>query len=186
MSKSGMKGSFISTNQCVAMAVGTALYAALTIPFTVYQIPSAGGLISVGPTVVIPILFGFVFGPLTGFVTGFVGKIFSDYLALGGSYWNWDIGNGLLGAIPGLGYYVVRRTDWTKARTLALAAVLSVVASVLGTAFAVLADYSFGLTTLETGLVRFYSVGGTDAINGLIITPIVLYAYARATAARAR
>jgi len=188
MSKKGMKESFFSAKQIVAMAVGTALYAALTIPFNVFQIPGAGGLIAVRPTVAIPMLFGIVFGPITGFVAGLLGNILSDFVSFGGFFWNWDIGNGLLGAVPGIAYFVISRTDWTKAKTLAMAAVLAIVGSVVGIGFAAMTDYVFqiGLSTIGAALAEFYSAAGTDAVNGAILTPILLYAYARATAGRAR
>jgi energy-coupling factor transport system substrate-specific component len=170
------------------MAVGTALYAALTIPFNVFQIPGAS-LVAVRPTVAIPMLFGFVFGPITGFVTGLLGNLLSDFASYGSFSWNWDIGNGLLGAIPGIGYFIVKRTDWTKVRGLATAAVLAVVASVVGIGFAAMTDYIFqiGISTLGAALTtEFYPGAGTDAVNGFILTPILLYSYARATAGRAR
>ena len=111
-----MKESFFSAKQIVAMAVGTALYAALTIPFNVFQIPGAGGLIAIRPTVAIPMLFGMVFGPITGFVTGLLGNIISDGVSFGGFYWNWDIGNGLIGAIPGIAYFVIKKQTGPKRR----------------------------------------------------------------------
>jgi energy-coupling factor transport system substrate-specific component len=187
MSKKGMKESVFSAKQIVAMAVGTALYAALTIPFNVFQTPGAG-LIALRPTVAIPMLFGIVFGPFAGFVVGLVGNIVSDFASFGGLFWNWDIGNGLLGAIPGIAYFVIRRTDWVKAKTVAIAAVLAVVAAVVGIGFAAMTDYAFqiGLSTLGAALVEFNSAAWTDAVNGAIFTPILLYAYATAIAGRAR
>ena len=148
-----MKESFFSAKQIVAMAVGTALYAALTIPFNVFTIPGAGGLIAVRPTVAIPMLFGVVFGPITGFVSGLIGNILSDFFSFGGFYWNWDIGNGLLGLVPGIAYFVIKRTDWTKAKTLVIVAVLAVVASVVGIGFSAMTDYIFqiGLSTIDSG-----------------------------------
>lgn len=183
-----MKESLFSAKQIVAMAVGTALYAALTIPFNTLQIPGAGGLVAVRPTVAIPMLFGFVFGPITGFVAGMLGNILSDAVSFGGFFWNWDIGNGLLGAIPGIAYFVIKRTNWTKAQSLATAAVLAVVGSIVGIGFAAMTDFAFqiGLSTMDAALVEFYSAAATDAVNGAILTPILLYAYATATASRAR
>lgn len=169
------------------MAVGTALYAALTIPFNAFQLPGVG-LIAVRPTVAIPMLFGFVFGPITGFVSGFLGNILSDGVSFGGFFWNWDIGNGLIGAIPGIAYFVIKRTDWTKVRGLGAAVVLAIVGSIIGIGFAAMTDFAFqiGLSTMEAALAEFYSAGATDAVNGAILTPILLYAYATATAGRAR
>jgi len=183
----GKKESLFSTKQIVAMAVGTALYAALTIPFNTLQIPGVG-LVAVRPTVAIPMLFGFVFGPFTGFVTGFLGNILSDAVWSGGFLWNWDIGNGLLGAIPGTAYFIVKRTDWTKARGLKTAAVLAIVGSIIGMAFAAMTDFIFkiGLSTMDAALTEFYSEAATDAVNGAILAPILLYTYATLTAGRAR
>jgi energy-coupling factor transport system substrate-specific component len=181
------KESLFSAKQVVAMAVGTALYAALTIPFNALTIPGVW-LVSVRPTVAIPMLFGFVFGPITGFVSGFLGNILSDGISFGGFFWNWDIGNGLLGAVPGIGYYIVKSTDWGKVRGLASAAILAIAGSVVGMGFAALTDYVFqiGLNTMEAAAAEFVAAGATDMINGAIITPILLFAYAAATVGRAR
>jgi energy-coupling factor transport system substrate-specific component len=187
MATAEVKESMFSTKQVVAMAVGTALYAALTIPFNMLQIPGVG-LVAVRPTVAIPMFFGFVFGPITGFVSGLLGNIIADGVSFGGFFWNWDIGNGLLGAVPGIGYYVVKRTDWAKARGLAASAVLAIVGSIVGMGFAAATDYIFqiGLSEIGAALMEFYTAGATDAVNGAILTPILLYAYATASAGRAR
>ena len=182
-----MKESLFSAKQIVAMAVGTALYAALTIPFNTLQIPGVG-LIAIRPTVAIPMLFGFVFGPITGFIAGFLGNTISDAVSFGGFFWNWDIGNGIIGLIAGIGYFVVKRADWGKARGLVAAAVLAIAGSVIGMGFAAMTDYilQIGLSTIEAALAEFYAAGATDAVNGAILTPILLYAYHSATAGRAR
>ena len=187
MSKEGFRESFFSTKQIVAMAVGTALYAALTIPFNALNIPGLW-LIAVRPTVAIPILFGFVFGPITGFVTGLLGNVLSDAVSFGGFFWNWDIGNGLIGAVPGIAYFVIKRTDWTKVKGLVAAGVLAILASVVGIGFAAGTDYIFqiGLNTIEAAMGEFLGAGVTDMVNGVILTPILLYAYATASAGRAR
>jgi energy-coupling factor transport system substrate-specific component len=179
--------SLFSAKQIVAMAVGTALYAALTIPFNALTIPGVW-LISIRPTVAIPMLFGFVFGPVTGFVSGLLGNILSDGISFGGFFWNWDIGNGLLGAVPGIGYYVISRTDWGKAKGLVSAAVLAIAGSIVGIGFAAFTDYIFqiGLNTMEAAMAEFVAASSTDMVNGAIITPILLFAYAAATAGRAR
>lgn len=186
-----MKESFFSAKQIVAMAVGTALYAALTIPFNALQLPGYG-LVAIRPTVAIPMLFGIVFGPIAGFVAGCLGNIFSDAVSYGGFFWNWDIGNGLLGLIPGLGYFIVKRTDWNKVRGLGTVAILAIVGSAVGMGFAAFTDYIFqiGISTFDAAFAfpigEFWGAFVPDAINGLILTPILLFAYAAATAGRAR
>jgi len=187
MSKATMKESLFSAKQLVPMAVGSLLYAALTLPFEMYR---AGTVFFVNPTIAIPMFFGIVFGPITGFVVGLIGTVLSDFLSFGGFFWNWEIGNGLVGAIPGIAYLVMKRTDWTKTRGLAITAVLAVVASVVGIGFFAMTDYLFqtglGLGSADSALAEFYSFAGSYALNGVILTPILLYAYARATTGRAR
>jgi energy-coupling factor transport system substrate-specific component len=187
LSKEGLKESLFSAKQIVAMAVGTALYAALTIPFNAITIPGVW-LVSVRPTVAIPMLFGFVFGPITGFVAGLLGNILSDAISFGGFFWNWDIGNGLMGAVPGIAYFIIKRTDWAKVRGLTTAAVLAAIGAIVGMGFASMTDYIFqiGLNTIEAAYAEFVAAGVTNLVNGIILTPILLYAYASATAGRAR
>jgi energy-coupling factor transport system substrate-specific component len=181
------KESLFSTKNLVAVAVGTALYAALTIPFNVLTFPGVY-LVAVRPTVAIPIVFGIVFGPVAGFVSGFLGNIIADQLSFGGFFWNWDIGNGLIGLIPAIGYYTIKRTSWTKARGALATAVLAVLGSIVGIGFAAATDLIFqiGLSTVDAAVAEFIPAAVTDAVNGAILGPILLYAYAAATSGRAR
>jgi energy-coupling factor transport system substrate-specific component len=73
-------------------------------------------------------------------------------------------------------------------RGLASAAILAIAGSVVGMGFAALTDYVFqiGLNTMEAAAAEFVAAGATDMINGAIITPILLFAYAAATVGRAR
>jgi energy-coupling factor transport system substrate-specific component len=188
MSKTARRKSLFTPKQFIPMAVGILLYAALTIPFNVFEMFGAGGAIAVKPTVAIPMFFGIVFGPITGFVVGLIGNTLSDFASFGGLFWNWEIGNGLLGAIPGIAYFVLKRSDWTRARGLAMAAVLAVVASIVGVGFAAMADYIFqiGFALADSALADFYFFAGNYSVNGAIVTPILLYAYGRATNGRGR
>jgi energy-coupling factor transport system substrate-specific component len=182
-----MRESLFSTKNLVATAVGIALYAALTIPFNVFTLPGVYA-VAIRPTVAIPIVFGFVFGPIAGFFSGFIGNILSDQVSFGAFFWNWDLGNGLIGLVPAVGYYAVRRTDWGKARGLAASSVLAIVASAIGIGFSALTDFIFsiGLNTFPAAVAEFVSAGPWDAVNGAILAPIILYAYVRSTAGRAR
>ena len=181
------KESLFSTKNLVATAIGIALYAALTIPFNVFTIPGVYD-VAIRPTVAIPIVFGFIFGPVAGFFSGFIGNILSDQLSFGAFFWNWDLGNGLIGLIPAIGYYVIRKSDWAKTRGLAATAILAIVASVIGIGFSALTDLIFqiGLTTVGAAVAEFIPAAVTDAINGAIIAPILIYTYVRSTAGRAR
>ena len=89
------------TKQVVYAAIGAALYAVLTWAFNVWQIPGAGN-VGIRPAIVIPMFFGIAFGPIVGFITGFVGNILADMLSGYGFWIWWDLGNGIIGLIPGL------------------------------------------------------------------------------------
>lgn len=182
-----VKESLFSTKNLVATAVGIALYAALTIPFNVFTLPGVYD-VAIRPTVAIPIVFGFIFGPIAGFFSGFIGNILSDQLSFGAFFWNWDLGNGLIGLIPAIGYYVIKRTDWAKQVGLAASSVLAIVASVIGIGFSALTDYVFsiGLNTVGAAVAEFIPAAVTDAINGAILAPILIYTYVKSTAGRAR
>lgn len=91
----------VTTREVVYMAIGAALYGVLSWATNIIQLPSVS-LVSLRPAVVIPVFFGFVFGPVVGFFTGAVGNILGDALTGWGVYPVWDIANGLMGLIPGL------------------------------------------------------------------------------------
>lgn len=92
----------IGTREVVYMAIGAALYGVLSwITNAIFPLPSIS-LVSLRPAVVIPIFFGVAFGPVVGFFSGFVGNILGDALSGWGVYPLWDVGNGLMGLIPGL------------------------------------------------------------------------------------
>lgn len=91
----------VGTREVVYMAIGAALYGVLTYGANFLALPSVS-LVSLRPTVCLPIFFGFVFGPVVGFFTGAVGNILGDFLTGWGVFPVWDIGNGFMGLVPGL------------------------------------------------------------------------------------
>jgi sigma-B regulation protein RsbU (phosphoserine phosphatase) len=94
-----------TTSAKLLLALGVALlFGLLNWAFSGLHLPGAT-LVSLRPQVAVPITMGLAFGPLPGFITGFVGNVFGDFLSgYGLQYWDWSIGNGLLGAIPGVVY----------------------------------------------------------------------------------
>lgn len=158
--------------------VGVVLYGALTIPFNTMWIPTTG-LVALRPTVVIPLLFGFLFGPVVGFATGLFGNLISDFFSFGSFFWNWDIGTGLIGLVAGIGYFLVKGEDRAKSRGLILSIILSVGGSLVGIGFATATDYLFGIGMISSTLTltEFVTATLTDAINGAVLTPILLRLY---------
>ncbi len=174
-----------------AMGVGIALYAALNVIFNTIQLPAGFG-IALRPSVAIPMFFGFIFGPMVGFVVGFVGNAISDAISWGGFWWNWDVANGLLGFFPGLALLWVSEDELASKKGLGLLALLAVVGSIVGIGFAALTDVLFSIwsTPVENPLAaawaEFLWAGPTDAVNGAIITPLLVLAYVPVARGRAR
>ncbi len=95
----------IGTREVVYMAIGAALYAVLSFLFngTVFLVPSVSQ-VSLRPAIVIPMFFGYAFGPSVGLFTGAVGNMFGDALTGFGLSPQWSFGNGLVGMIAGLSW----------------------------------------------------------------------------------
>ncbi|MDR2053846.1 MAG: ECF-type riboflavin transporter substrate-binding protein [Treponema sp.] len=124
-----------NTRTLVAVAVGAALFGVLmvygSVPvFTNTQLTSA---------MIIPVVVGGLFGPLPAFVTLLIGNVLADTIGGWGYWFDWSIGNGILGFFIGtLPLYGARIDEGIfKVRH----AVIYVVIAVLGNAIA------FGLIT---------------------------------------
>jgi hypothetical protein len=91
----------VGTREVVYMAIGAALYGVFNYIFNLIPMPSISQ-VALRPSVCIPIFFGYAFGPVVGFFTGAVGNILGDFLTGWGVFPVWDMGNGLMGMVPGL------------------------------------------------------------------------------------
>jgi len=120
----------VGTRQVVYMAIGAALYGVLSWVFNVFLPLPSISLISLRPTVVFPIFFGYAFGPVVGFFTGAVGNVLGDFLTGWGVFPVWDIGNGFMGFVPGLVMLFADRKKSLNALTIVMAA-LAVIAAVI-------------------------------------------------------
>ncbi len=176
----------MDVRQVVYTALGIALYAILSIIFNLVQLPNAGGgAIALRPGIVIPLFFGALFGPIVGLLVGGLGNIIGDLISFHNFYWNWDVGNALIGLIAGL---VVLYTNgrYRNSRAIVLAEIASAIAIIVGIAFAAYNDIwvskiSFGAATSE-----FFVAAIPDLINGLILLPILIVAYNAAVRRRGR
>lgn len=91
----------LDSRQVVHMATGAALYGVFSWLTNTLALPSIS-LVVLRPAVVVPVFFGYSFGVRVGFFTGLVGNLIGDTLTGSGFYPTWDLGNGVLGALPGL------------------------------------------------------------------------------------
>lgn len=80
-----------------------ALYGVLNHATLGWSLPGASVAVSIRPQIVIPLLAGYMLGPLAGFIAGGLGNLLGDWLCgWGVGYWPFSLGNGLLGALMGL------------------------------------------------------------------------------------
>ena len=165
----------IGVRHVVFMALGAALYAGLSYVTNTLQLPGASN-VSLRPGIVIPLFFGLVFGPWVGLFTGFVGNSINDLLQ-GGFWWNWELGAGLIGFIPGLVLYLTRGR-YNSTYRIFLAEVFSVIGLVVGLGFSSILDiWVSGLTFTTAITTEFLPALLPDIVLGVILLAILLVAY---------
>ena len=164
------------TREVVFAAIGAALYGVFAWATNMLQIPAAAN-VSIRPGVVIPMFFGIAFGPIVGFITGFLGNFLSDLISGYGIWLWWDLGNGLMGLIPGL--VANQMTTYRAVKDIILAEVMALVGIVVGMGVASISEmWMSGMAFMAAMIANFVPAFISNAINGLILLPIVMVAYA--------
>ncbi len=163
------------TREVVFAAIGAALYGVLSYLTNILQIPGAAN-VSVRPAVSLVFFFGLAFGPWVGFFTGFVGNLLADLLSGYGVWLWWDLGNGILGLLPGL--LMLSMTNYRAMGDIIKAEISVVVAAAVGMFAASVTELwvsgaSWGAVLTANFLPAFI----TDIVNGLILVPILMVAY---------
>ncbi|MBE2184607.1 MAG: HAMP domain-containing protein [Anaerolineae bacterium] len=186
----------IGRRELLAMIAGIILYAVLS--RSTFFANFAGA--DIRPAVAIPILFGFIYGPIVGFVTGMfgnlafdlwnaniplppdVGLVYSTNLAtLTATYFlNWQIGNGLSGLIPGLMALYHRR--YTSSLTDVGQMVAFIIGgTAIGIGFACLTDsFVFVDYPIQVSFETYFlSIFRHNLLSALLFVPILLFNYER-------
>ncbi|HEV2659855.1 MAG TPA: ECF transporter S component [Ktedonobacteraceae bacterium] len=176
----------VGVRQVVYIALGIALYAVFNIIFNLVQLPNAGGgAIALRPGIVIPLFFGVVFGPIVGLFVGGFGNIIGDLISYHNFYWNWDLGNALIGFIAGLAMlYTTGRYRTTRA--IVIAEVFSAIAIIIGIGIAAYIDIWVSKISFAAATSEWIVAGVPDLLNALILLPILLVAYNAAMRGRGR
>jgi len=184
----GEKARWFGLRELIASVVGIVLYVAITW-FTSFAELSQGLGVELRPSIVIPIVFGFAYGPVVGFLVGFVGNTVADQVLYSTIYWQWEVGNGLVGLVPGL--YALFGKSYLTWRDQILAFLVSVAGIVVGIGFAafssmVLCSESYAMsscfvvpTTLNDAWGTFLAASQTNIISAAILVPVLLYNIAR-------
>jgi len=163
------------TREVVYAAIGAALYGVFSWVTNVLALPAAGN-IALRPAVAIPLFFGVAFGPWVGFLSGLVGNILGDFLSGWGFWWYWDLGNGIMGMIPGL--IAAGIVSYKAKETIIKAERFVVIGAAVGMLLPSLLEIPFSGIDFSTAIVGYWlPAAGTDIINGLILVPILMVAY---------
>jgi energy-coupling factor transport system substrate-specific component len=164
------------TREVVFAAIGAALYAVMGYATNMLQLPGAGN-VSIRPAVVIPMFFGIAFGPIVGFISGFVGNILADLLSGWGFWFWWDLGNGLMGLVPGL--FAGMIVDYKAVKSLLLGELSVILGSGVGMGVASLSEMWVSGADMNTVIfANFIPSFVSNIVNGLILLPILMVAYA--------
>ena len=143
------------TREVVYAAIGAALYGVLSWVTNILQIPGVAN-VSVRPAVAIPMFFGIAFGPWVGFISGFLGNVISDLLSGWGFWFWWDLGNGLMGLIPGLIW--LQLTDYRSMSNIIKAELYVILGVVVGMGVAALSEMWVSGVDLQTAFLTSYRV----------------------------
>jgi energy-coupling factor transport system substrate-specific component len=163
------------TREVVYAAIGAALYGVFSWVTNFIGLPAAGN-ISLRPAVAIPMFFGVAFGPIVGFISGFLGNVIGDLLSGYGFWWSWDLGNGLMGLIPGL--MAMGIESYKDTATLIKAEVLVVIGAAVGMLVPSLLEVPLSGIDLQTAIVGYWLPAAlSNTINGLVLVPILMVAY---------
>lgn len=121
----------VGTREVVNMAIGAALYAVFSVIFngTVFAVPSVSQ-VALRPSIVIPMFFGYTFGPVVGLFTGAVGNMIGDALTGFGLSPQWSLGNGLVGMIAGMVFLFPNKKK-SLDTVMIISAVLAIFATVI-------------------------------------------------------
>jgi energy-coupling factor transport system substrate-specific component len=168
----------VTTRTIVYAAIGAAIMGFMN--SLAYGIGIPGTEISVRPHYGILTFFGFAFGPIVGFITGFLGNVIGDHLTGYGAFtsWHWSVANGLVGVVAGLfPFFMASRMTSTGSKAL-VAAVAGVVAVVVGFLFLfieLIIQPELGFNYILT--VEYIPVVIANAIAAAIVTPILVLAW---------
>ena len=163
------------TREVVYAAIGAALYGVLSWVTNFLALPAAGN-ISLRPAVAIPMFFGIAFGPWVGFLSGFVGNVLGDFLSGYGFWWYWDLGNGIMGLIPGLIW--LRIKSFRDLNSILLAEVFVILGAAIGMLVPSLLEIPLSGIDINTAIVGYWLLATiSNVINGLILVPILMVAY---------
>lgn len=172
------------TREVVYGAIGAALYGIFSFASNFIPLPAAGN-ITFRPAIAVLIFFGSAFGPWVGLLTGLLGNTLGDALSGWGLYWNWSVGNGIIGLVAGLAVGMIK--NYRSGRDIAIGVGFGILGNAVGLMFASLTEMFVGGIDLNTALVGYFTpafIGNT--VVTIVLLPILFVAYSAVAARRGR
>lgn len=165
------------TREVVYAAIGAALYGVFSWVTNAIGLSPVGN-IALRPAVSIPMFFGVAFGPVVGFLAGAVGNILGDFLSGWGFWWAWDLGNGIMGLIPGLIGMLGAVKSYKDTGTIIKAEILVILGAVIGMLVPSLLEIPLSGIDFATAITGYWFPAAlSNVINGVILVPILMVAY---------
>jgi energy-coupling factor transport system substrate-specific component len=131
------------------------------------------------------IFFGVAFGPWVGLIAGLVGNTLGDGLSGWGFFWNWSVGNALMGMIPGLAMGMIK--NYRAGKDILLGVGWGAGGIVAGMLFASLTEMFVGGIDLNTALIGYFTPATIgNVVVTVVLLPILMVAYAAVSAGRGR
>ena len=172
------------TRQVVYGAIGAALYGVFSWATNIFTLPAAGN-VTFRPAVAVLIFFGVAYGPWVGLLAGFIGNTLGDALTGWGFYWNWSLGNGLMGMLPGLAMAAIN--DFKARGDIIKAVTWGAIGIAVGMLFASLTEMFVGGIDLNTALVGYFVPAFLgNLVVTVILLPILMIAFAAVASRRGR
>jgi energy-coupling factor transport system substrate-specific component len=172
------------TRQVVYGAIGAALYGVLSWVTNFVPLPAAGN-VSFRPAVAVLVFFGVAYGPWVGLIAGLVGNTLGDAISGYGFYWNWSLGNGLMGMLPGLAMAMIQ--DYRSGRSIMTGVMYGVLGIAVGMLFASLTEMLTSGIDMNTALVGYFLPAFLgNLVVVVVLLPILMVAFAGVAAARGR
>ena len=166
----------VTSRTIVYSAIGAALYGLLLVA----QLPIPGSTVSVRPAFALVPFFGYAFGPIVGFFTGFVGNAVGDQISGWGllTSWNWSLANGFVGLIAGLApLYLARFTEGSLRDRAIGGAIAGSIAVVIGFLFIFTDAILQGMDIATIFSTLYLPVIMGDLIGTIILVPVLVYAW---------
>lgn len=156
--------------------VGAALYGLFSWVTNHFPMPAAGD-VTFRPAVALLIFLGAAYGPWTGLLAGSIGNTLGDMLTGWELSWNWSVGNGLMGMIPGL---IMSAINDFRARADIMKAIgWGTLGIIVGMLFASLTEIAVEGIDLYTALVGYFVPAFLgNFIVTFILVPVLMIGFA--------